>query len=766
MQQETSRSQNGSFGRHVSGIIALIILAGLGVCTIFLDRPPQPIGGSQPQVQFSAERALKHVAAISRMPHPVGSAEHSAVRDYILGAVAQTGLNAEIQRATAVSQRQGVAASVENIVARLQGSGTGKSVLLVAHYDSVATSLGASDDGAGVAVLLETAKALKALPQHQRDVIFLFTDGEEIGLLGAEAFVAGSPLAANVGVVLNFEARGTGGPAILFETSNRNGSLIRAVSQVAQHPVANSLSYEIYKRLPNDTDFTVFKRAGYSGLNFAFIDGLVHYHTAEDTYANLDPRSLQQEGDYAVALVKWFVNAAQDDRRESNAVYFDILGLTLVQYSPTMALLLVLLATVLLAGVLVQGYRKALLTSKEIALGLLVVGLAVVAAFAGSFIADWLLETIAGTSRGILAGELYNSGMYVAALSTLGLATAELVFSWGSRWVGSRNLAVAGLLGWFTLLVVTSVFVSGAAYLWLWPLLFILVAWNLIFRMNIQNGVALLSIAAIPGVILIAPMIHKIFMAFTMGSHPMVSILLALMAALFAHQLGTSRMPKPQTLPVALYAIGLGLMITALFFSPHFDQKHPKFDSVFYGEDADTGKTLWASYDNQPDEWTAQFFSKPIQRDILPQFFSGNPRKFLQAPAVAVPLVAPEIKVIENKTIAGGRQIHLRVVSARHAPILSFFASGDAVQKASVNGKDIPKGIQGSWTTEYFDVPAEGIDLVLDVKSSTPVHFQVVDISYGLPEGATSAIKTRPDNLISSPARFSNTTMVTKSFSL
>ena len=167
---------------------------------------------------------MLHVAAISKRPHPVGSAEHAAVRDCILRTLAESGLRAEIQKATAVGQTRSWAASTENIVARLQGSGSGKSVLLVAHYDSVPASFGASDDGAGVAALLETARVLKSLPRLKRDIVFLFTDGEELGLLGTQAFVAEHPQAENAGVVLNFEARGTSGPAILFETSKRNGA--------------------------------------------------------------------------------------------------------------------------------------------------------------------------------------------------------------------------------------------------------------------------------------------------------------------------------------------------------------------------------------------------------------------------------------------------------------------------------------------------------------------------------------------------------------
>ncbi len=105
----------------------------------------------------------------------------------------------------------------------------------------------------------------------RNDVIFLLTDGEELGLLGAAAFVNEHPWAKDVGVALNFEARGTGGPVRMFETSEQNGWLIRRFAQAAPYPRTDSISYEIYRSLPNDTDLTVFKRHGYAGLNFAFI---------------------------------------------------------------------------------------------------------------------------------------------------------------------------------------------------------------------------------------------------------------------------------------------------------------------------------------------------------------------------------------------------------------------------------------------------------------------------------------------------------------
>jgi hypothetical protein len=763
--EATSSLQKEAVEGSMSGVIALIILICAGVFTILAEGPPQPKMQSAAAVQFSAERALKHVFAISKLPHPVGSVEHSAVRDYLVSALAQAGLNAEIQKTTAVSQKAGLAASVENIVARLQGSGNGKSVLLVAHYDSVPTSFGASDDGAGVATLLETARALKTLPQPKRDIIFLFTDGEEMGLLGSEGFVAESPQAANVGVVLNFEARGTSGPAILFETSSGNASLIRTVSQAAQHPVANSLSYEIYKRLPNDTDFTVFKKAGYSGLNFAFIEGLVHYHTAEDIYANLAPGSLQQEGDYALDLATQFGNAAQDDSKEKNATYFDVLGLTLIRYSATVATLLAALAAVLLVMAVIQGQRRGWLSAKKILPGVLSAVAVIVATLAGSYIANWLLTATGGASRQIAAGELYNAGLYVAALATFGLAAGSLVFTWGARRIGSRNFAFASMVVWLVLLLLTTITMPGAVYVWLWPLLFMLAAWNIIAAMNIRRGGVLLTVAALAGVILLVPMIHKIFTAFYMGSVLMVSAMLALMITLFADPLMPEKMPR-RIMPAGLFVAGAGLLLGAVLFSPRFDRAHPRFDSVFYGEDADSGKAIWASYDDRPDEWTSQFFSAGAHKEPLDKFNAGNSRKFLQAPAQVVPFAAPDAQIVESKTTAEGREVRVRVTSPRHAPILSFFSNTDEVVKASVNGKEVPKGqiAQRLWVLQYCAVPPEGIELALDLKGSSPVHFQIADLSYGLPDAAASGLKPRPENAMPVPARLSNTTIVTKGF--
>src|SRR5262249_34781673 len=243
----------------------------------YLLKAPAAVSATAPLDVFSSGRAMEDVKVIGASPHPIGTAQHEAVRQYLVQRLGNLGLEPQVQTATSVNPKYLRAGTVNNVIARLKGSGSGKALLLSTHYDSVPYGPGASDAGTAVATLLETARALKVGQQPKNDVIFLFTDGEEAGLLGAKAFASEHPWAKDVGLALNFEARGTTGPSIMFEASNNNGWLIDGLNKAAPYPVSNSLAYEVYRLLPNDTDLTVFKQAGWAGLNFAYIDGVTHY---------------------------------------------------------------------------------------------------------------------------------------------------------------------------------------------------------------------------------------------------------------------------------------------------------------------------------------------------------------------------------------------------------------------------------------------------------------------------------------------------------
>jgi hypothetical protein len=292
---------------------------------------PLPLPADAPASEFSAGRAMVTVRAIAQRPHPVGSGDHDRVRDYVLGEFRRLGLTPQTQAGTGAFRRY--TGKVENIVARLPGSASTRPVMLAAHYDSTRRGPGAGDDAHGVAVLLETLRALGQSARLRNDVIFLVTDGEEAGMLGAALFMSGHPWRGEPGVVLNFEARGTGGAATMFETSQNNAWLVRALRTAVPAANATSFAYEVYRRMPNDTDLSVFKRDGLAGMNFAFIEHPEWYHRPQDDPEHLDLRSVQEQGRYALALTREFGARDLNQPPSGDAVYFPTLVTGLIVYS-------------------------------------------------------------------------------------------------------------------------------------------------------------------------------------------------------------------------------------------------------------------------------------------------------------------------------------------------------------------------------------------------------------------------------------------------
>jgi hypothetical protein len=497
----------------------------LAVCALAAVRrldPPAAVPAATSPTEFSSGRAMQQLRLIAQKPHPVGSPEHAVVQDYILQELARLGFRPELQTTPIV----------HNIVSRLAGTAqSGQAILLVAHYDTATKSPGASDDGSGVVVLLETLRALKTSPPLGNDVIALFSDGEEIGELGAKAFVYGHPWAKDVGLVFNFEARGSGGPALMFETSNGNGWLMRHFAAAAPYPVAYSLTYELYKLMPNDTDLTVLKEAGLPGLNFAFIKhGAKHYHSPLDNLANIDERSVQHQGTYALGLTRHFGNLSLSHPAEPDAVYFNLYNSRLIVYSGKWVVPLALLAAALCAAVGVIGWRARRLHPAEVAKGLAAVPLGVLVVVLVVAAVGWLLRALPASHDAATDGG--GSDVVILVLASLAIAVAVVFYSWCGRKVGGVNLLCGGLLWWLLPLLLTSLFWPGGSYLFAWPLLPVLFGLALGFlisdsKVGGAGRFLLLALGALTGVSLFAPVVYLILLAFSFNSSGTAFILAA-----------------------------------------------------------------------------------------------------------------------------------------------------------------------------------------------------------------------------------------------
>jgi hypothetical protein len=360
----------------VGRLLALIAALALGGLIAWrVQTPPRPEPASAPATHYSAERAFSDIAVIARAPHPVGSAEHAVVRDHILARMAQLGLAPRIQQSAAMAVAEGertrvYGARVENLIGVLPGRDRALPALaLMAHYDSVAGSPGAADDAAGVASALEIVRAIKAEGVPARDVAVVITDGEEPGLLGATGFFRDDPLAKHLGFVLNMEARGGGGRALMFETGRDAGADIDLLRKVARQPQALSLTSFLYARMPNDTDFTLARNAGVPGFNYAWLGRAFDYHSPTSTPAALDRHALQDMGDQVLAAASSLAFAAALPPRAPDKVYGQVFGDLLVAYPPLFGWALIALIAVFLGVAIWRARAIAPVPPGEIARG-------------------------------------------------------------------------------------------------------------------------------------------------------------------------------------------------------------------------------------------------------------------------------------------------------------------------------------------------------------------------------------------------------------
>ncbi len=316
--------------KRLSILLIFIVITIGGFFGSQIMRPSAPPAESDADYP-SYQRMLANLEAMTLEPHPSGSKEIERVRTYLLAQINIMGLNPTIEsekitikdvfnsqearyarknglepfiqeplneaakkgiedaiRQKAVFNKNGEVI-LKNILVKLDVPDTEQGVLIVSHYDTKKTTPGAADDMVSVSAILEALREQSKNHSLKNDLYFLFTDGEEVGTMGAEAFVKSHPeLKSTIKLVINFEARGNSGSLLMFQTSGDNYNLMSYFQSASSRPLAFSFTTALYRRMPNDTDLTHFLDAGYSGINFAAVEGVETYHKLSDSFANLN----------------------------------------------------------------------------------------------------------------------------------------------------------------------------------------------------------------------------------------------------------------------------------------------------------------------------------------------------------------------------------------------------------------------------------------------------------------------------------------------
>ena len=731
--------------------VTLAALLALAVITHWAYAPPAPQPPNAPSDVFSGQRAALVLGELvgTGIPHPLASAADARIREQLVQHLNALGITTELQEGWACDVVL-ACGRVVNVIGRIEGSEPASgTVLLAAHYDSVPAGPGAGDDGVGVASMIEIARVLKQQPAPRHPIILLIDEGEETGLLGARLFVAEHPSARSIKAAVNLDARGDSGPSLMFETGAATDWALRIFAAVVARPMSNSLYYFVYKLLPNDTDFTVFKAAGYEGFNFALIGDVERYHTPQDRLANLDLGSLQHQGQNALAVVQALAQADLSHPPAGGAVFFDVFGRTLWHWPASWSAWLGLALTAALIYSLWTIKRRVGVTAQAIAYAFA----ALMLGWLGVVIISAVLLTVLRASGAVPPAEVYSwaafpDGMHAAcvALALLAPACAVRLFS---RRIDPWSLWLANVKLFAALALLCALKFPELSYLFFAPALAGLLAALLAMRTvrrsrSTQQLPPLIATLPVLGAAFtFIPILLLLYPALGTDAWPIVTALLGLAVLGLAPMLiETPARGFRAYLWLTALTVILGGAITLL--RPAYSTRMPQRTLLWYTLDADTGKAAWVL---QPDSkrrppQLARHSTSEAHQSSLP---SGNISHAIIAAAPRLDYPAPQLQILGVEARAGRVLYHLHVRSVRNAPEIELAVADDQAVEATLNlgaNHELPahfwRATDGSRWLQLVGVAPEGLDLELETSKATDLTVTLLDRSYGLPAaGAT-----------------------------
>ena len=696
-------------------LLALAAVGAFSACT----REP---------VLFSETNARAHVEMLAGTigSRPVGTPANARARAYIIDQLKLYGYEVRVQDADARAAEFGLTARVSNIIGVLQGERR-EAFGLLSHYDSSPEAPGAGDDAFGVAVSLEAARLISARPRRWTTFV-LITDAEEVGLMGAEALMTDREVTDRLQAYINVEASGASGSALLFETGPANRWIVRPWARHAPRPRGGSFAIEVYRRLPNDTDFSVFRRHEIPGLNFAIVGDSYAYHTARDTPDRLSSESIRETGQNVLGILAAMQQVDITQRDARTATYFDVAGRTALVYSAAFDWIIGAIAAVIgfIAWMRVTRFVGSHEGRGRWLLGLIWAAIAVACVVGGMIGASWLLR---------VGREVYHPWYARPERFFLMLASVAVALGWMmtrvGRWLpsrarGLRHPAVVWtytLPVWILLGLGASWFAPAASYLWTLPLL---VAGLLLSIVPIRNplGVRIVSILilAVSATLWLRDSVELMqFAVAVFGRLPIVTpvyvfaVLMAVGGLMVAPPfIATVAAERPLIRPTALTVVCLlTVAITAplAYVAPAYTYTQPLRRDVRAFQDDGAVVSLWQIGSNEPGidvadggptDWVP---GRSERQTTVPRALLRNPFVFS---GTALPLgPAPaQITSYRVRDVTGGQELAIAVTSREPGVSVAFVLPDGVIPARS----SLP-GVRrlGRWTAIYIAPPTEGV---------------------------------------------------------
>ncbi len=739
---------------------------------------------STPKQEFSTLRALEHVKSIAEKPHYLGSPAHEEAKSYIVNELSKMGLQPQIQEGFSIG-KSGNCSRPQNILAKIKGSSNGKALMIMSHYDSSQhSSFGASDAASGVATILEGIRAYLATNKTPKnDIIICITDGEELGLNGADLFVKKHEWSKNIGLTLNFESRGSGGDSyMLIETNGKNGKMIEEFSKAGvRYPVTNSLAYSIYKMLPNDTDLTVLREQGdIEGFNFAFIDDHFDYHTANDTWQNLDLTTLQHQGNYLMPLISYFSEADITNlKSDKDYIYFNTPIFKLVKYPFSWIYILLIISIVLFIALIIYAKFAYRIQFSSVLKGF---GLFLLALNLAGFLTFGLWELfkiIYPQYQEIQHGFTYNGYIYIALFIVFSVSICFKIYARFGKPEKLTSLMIAPLFMWLVISIMSAVYLKGASY-FIIIMLFGLLSFFVLIRQKKPNPY-LMVILAFPSIFLLSPFIASFPVALGLNILYVSAILSVLLFGILLPVFGFYKRKN---------LVGnIGLVLTlVLLITTHIKsdttENRQKPNSLIYILDADQNKAVWASYDKHLDPWTENYIkadeniAKTYNANTL---ISKYGRSFTYANQAPTKNIRQSKLDISKDTIIGNhRYVDLCIAPQRDINRIDIFnetvfnfknlkVNGETATDFEYSDSITYNAFTKRWKEHllsYFVHKNEPLELQMEFHKDSLPKFVFYESSYDLLTNALFSVPKRETTMMPKPFIVNDAVVIKKSFAL
>ena len=711
-------------------VLALILSALLAAMAAkgLLEQPPS-LRARQVPGQFDALRAKERLADIlgDQRPHPSDTPASDPVRARLVQQLKGMGLNFIVRDQLACNElykQRGVScARVRNVIVLL-GPTKGKALLVNAHYDSTPVGPGAADDGIGVATLLGVAANLKDR-SLARPVILLFNEGEELGLVGARAFLA-DPLSRNVESLINLEARGVRGPVNMFETSRPNAAPISIFSAAVKNPTANSLSTDVYRLLPNYTDVNSFAERGWSTLNLAPIGNETRYHSPGDDLSSLDPATLQHMGDQTLALATALTSHARPEAL-GDRIFMDVAGRTLISLPLSVGVVLYL--GLLLAMGWVAFQRGGFLRSS-----IAIVGIPIVAS-----IVSWLILALIGALRHGMFWRAHAIWTHLAIYATTILVAVVVSTAIAGNLDRTRQRAAF----WFIFLALggaIALSAPGGIIFFLFPPLTAL--FGMLASKRSKRAERIGAFAAILVLYLtwgaMLGLLEELLNGGPMWVFAPLGALIIIPILIEARPLIIGAGPRNSAIVSAVLAFFCWGVAAAV---PAYSADRQQRFVIQHVSDVSRGKNWWSVLnDGAPvpaaagESWTRGELS-----------FSDRPRWL--SPALPDPASkAPDVQLVEQVESGDERTVTLRLVANGNEHV-DLVAPPDArIRAAGTEGfvRPIDQGEAGKYYISCFGRSCDGAILRLTIGKLQPIELVVLGGTGTLPASAAPLLSARP----------------------